>query len=51
MRVFITRVDIVVTQAGILHDKETVGAWLERSEAYSACLRLVKATGLHSRIN
>ena len=41
--------DIVVTQAGVLHDKETMSAWLESSKA-SASKWVVKATGLHFRV-
>lgn len=43
MRVFVNRVDIVVTQAGVLHDKKSMSAWLERSKASIASK---KATGL-----
>jgi hypothetical protein len=48
VRIFVTRVDIVVTQAGVLHDKETVSAWLERSKASIASK---KATGLKFRVS
>ena len=51
MRVFVIRVDIVVTQAGVLHDKETVSAWLGSSKACIASKRVVKATGLHFRVH
>lgn len=48
VRVFIMG-DIVVTQAGVLHDKETMSAWLESSKA-SASKWVVKATGLRFRV-